>query len=66
MPAIAVRVCTCVIPTGEADGKVACDGDGVTEHYDAVVIGSGAGGGTLARTLANAIRVGEHLVHRLL
>jgi choline dehydrogenase-like flavoprotein len=24
----------------------------VTEHYDAVVIGSGAGGGTLARTLA--------------
>jgi len=24
----------------------------VTDHYDAVVIGSGAGGGTLARTLA--------------
>jgi len=24
----------------------------VTDHYDAVIIGSGAGGGTLARTLA--------------
>jgi WD40 repeat protein len=26
----------------------------VTDHYDAVVIGSGAGGGTLARTLATS------------
>jgi len=26
----------------------------VTDHYDVVVIGSGAGGGTLARTLAMA------------
>ena len=38
--------------TGEADGIITCDGDGVTDHYDAVVMGSGAGGGTLARTLA--------------
>ena len=38
--------------TGEAAGKIACDGDEVADHYDAVVIGSGAGGGTLARTLA--------------
>jgi choline dehydrogenase-like flavoprotein len=33
-------------------GSATCDGDGVTDHYDVVVIGSGAGGGTLARTLA--------------
>jgi flavin-dependent dehydrogenase len=26
----------------------------VTEHYDAIIVGSGAGGGTLARTLARS------------
>jgi flavin-dependent dehydrogenase len=61
----------------------------VTEHFDAIIVGSGAGGGTLAHTLArsgkrillergdfltrdpaltamaNAIRVGEHLLSRM-
>jgi choline dehydrogenase-like flavoprotein len=70
----------------------------VTEHYDVIIVGSGAGGGTLAHTLArsgkrilllerhvvdtsffpsigtvnpaltamaNAIRVGEHLLSRM-
>ena len=44
----------------------------VTEHYDVIIVGSGAGGGTLAHTLAsaltamaNAIRVGEHLLGRM-
>ena len=72
----------------------------VTEHYDVIIVGSGAGGGTLAHTLAhqagtcrfgtdpatsvldvnckahelnnpaltamaNAIRVGEHLMSRM-
>jgi len=73
----------------------------VTEHYDAIIVGSGAGGGALAHTLArsgkrillheldnlyvvdtsffpsigavnpaltamaNAIRVGEHLLSRM-
>jgi succinate dehydrogenase/fumarate reductase flavoprotein subunit len=31
----------------------------VTEHYDVIIVGSGAGGGTLA------IRVGEHLVSQM-
>jgi choline dehydrogenase-like flavoprotein len=31
-----------------------CDGGEMTDYYDAVVIGSGAGGGTLARTLATS------------
>jgi 2-polyprenyl-6-methoxyphenol hydroxylase-like FAD-dependent oxidoreductase len=26
----------------------------VTEHYDAIIVGSGAGGGTLAHTLARS------------
>ena len=38
-------------------------------RYDAIIIGSGAGGGTLARpaltAMANAIRVGDHLLERL-
>jgi choline dehydrogenase-like flavoprotein len=29
----------------------------VTEHYDAIIVGSGAGGGTLAHTLARDIPV---------
>ena len=62
----------------------------MTEHYDVIIVGSGAGGGTLAHTLArsgkrilllergdigavnpaltamaNAIRVGEHLLSRM-
>jgi flavin-dependent dehydrogenase len=62
----------------------------VTEHYDAIIVGNGAGGGTPAHTLArsgkrilllergdfltrnpaltamaNAIRVGEHLLSRM-
>jgi len=45
----------------------------VAETYDVIVIGSGAGGGTLVHTLAltgkrimaNALRVGEHLRQRL-
>ena len=61
----------------------------MTEHYDAIIVGSGADGGTLAHTLArsgkrillergdfltrdpaltamaNAIRVGEHLLSRM-
>lgn len=34
-------------------------------RYDVVIIGSGAGRGTLARHLANALRVGDHLLERL-
>jgi choline dehydrogenase-like flavoprotein len=34
----------------------------VAERYDVIVVGSGAGGGTLAHTMANAIRVGDHLL----
>ena len=48
----------------------------MTEHYDVIIVGSGACGGTLAHTLArsgkrivllergDAIRVGEHLLSR--
>jgi choline dehydrogenase-like flavoprotein len=35
----------------------------VTEHYDVIIVGTGVGGGTLA--MANAIRVGEHLLSRM-
>jgi len=43
------------------------------QHYDVVVIGTGAGGGTLGHRLAvpsltaiaNALRVGDHLLERL-
>jgi choline dehydrogenase-like flavoprotein len=72
-----------------------CLHDGlVTEHYDVIIVGSGAGGGTLAHpkpvfvdgkysskdtsffpsigavnpaltAMANAIRVGEHLMGRM-
>jgi ribose 1,5-bisphosphokinase PhnN len=38
----------------------------VTQHYDVIIVGSGAGGGTLALTaMANAIRVGEHRLGRM-
>jgi choline dehydrogenase-like flavoprotein len=40
----------------------------VTEHCDVVIIGTGAGGGTIANVLtvmANAIRVGNHLLQRM-
>ena len=37
---------------------------GVTEHSDVIIVGSGVGGGTLAH-MANAIRVGEHLLSRM-
>jgi 2-polyprenyl-6-methoxyphenol hydroxylase-like FAD-dependent oxidoreductase len=40
----------------------------VTEHYDVIIVGSGAGGGTLAHTLAPSgkrIRIGEHLLGRM-
>jgi choline dehydrogenase-like flavoprotein len=41
----------------------------VTEHYDAIVVGSGAGGGTLAHTLARSgkriLLFGEHLLSRM-
>jgi len=49
----------------------------VTEHCDVIIVGSGAGGGTLAHTLARSgkrlqllergdtIRVGEHLLSRM-
>src|SRR5436305_12675609 len=30
----------------------AVDSEGVTEHYDVIIVGTGAGGGTLAHTLA--------------
>jgi choline dehydrogenase-like flavoprotein len=42
------------------------------DHYDVIIIGSGAGGGTLAWRLApsgkrnaNALRVGDHLLEGL-
>lgn len=44
------------------------------QHYDVVIIGTGAGGGTLGHRLAmnpsltaiaNALRVGDHLLERL-
>ena len=39
------------------------------DPYDVIVIGTGAGGGTLAHTvapaaMANGIRVGEHIAER--
>ena len=47
----------------------------VTGHYDVVIIGTGAGGGTIANVLAKAgkrilllergDRVGEHLLERM-
>jgi choline dehydrogenase-like flavoprotein len=43
----------------------------INGSYDVIIIGSDAGGGTLARRLAphgqaaNALRVGEHLEQRL-
>jgi len=50
----------------------------VTEHYDVIIVGSGAGDGTLAHTLARSgkrilllergdflTRVGEHLLSRM-
>ena len=40
-------------------GSAGSEDGGVTEHYDAIIVGSGAGGG------ANAIRVGEHLLSRM-
>jgi choline dehydrogenase-like flavoprotein len=44
------------------------DSGTVNEHYDVIIIGSGAGGGTLAHTLAGSgksILLGEHLRERL-
>lgn len=45
---------------------------GDDQHYDVVIIGTGAGGGTLGHRLApsltaiaNALRVGDHLTERL-
>jgi hypothetical protein len=44
---------------------------GTTAHYDVIVIGTGAGGGTFAHRLApltamaNALRVGDHVLERL-
>jgi choline dehydrogenase-like flavoprotein len=36
------------------------------QRYDVIIIGAGAGGGTLAHRLAgNALRVGDHLLARL-
>jgi len=39
----------------------------MAESYDVIVIGTGAGGGTLARHLApsGALRVGDHVLERL-
>ena len=34
----------------------------MSDSYDVIVIGSGAGGGT---AMANAIRVGDHLLERM-
>jgi choline dehydrogenase-like flavoprotein len=36
----------------------------VTEHYDAIIVGSGAVNPALT-AMANAIRVGEHLLSRM-
>jgi len=50
------------------------DGRAMAENYDVIIIGSGAGGGTLAHTgavnpaltaIANAMRVGEHIRDRI-
>jgi hypothetical protein len=43
----------------------------VTEHYDVIIVGSGAGGGSIGAVnpaltaMANDIRVGEHLLSRM-
>jgi choline dehydrogenase-like flavoprotein len=38
----------------------------VAEHYDVIIVGSGAGGGTLAHPLAQSgKRIGEHLLSRM-
>ena len=59
-------------------GAAGSEDGGVTEHYDAIIVGSGAGGGTLAHPLARSgkrilllergdflTRVGEHLLSRM-
>src|ERR1035437_5674647 len=38
--------------TGGAPSATRGDGGLVTEHYDVIIVGTGAGGGTLAHTLA--------------
>jgi choline dehydrogenase-like flavoprotein len=35
-------------------GSAGSEDGGVTEHYDAIIVGSGAGGGTLVHTLARS------------
>jgi hydrogenase maturation factor HypE len=48
---IARRFASCVGVGGVSWRRGRHDG-GVTEHYDVIIIGTGAGGGTLAHTLA--------------
>jgi choline dehydrogenase-like flavoprotein len=42
--------------TGEVGDATACKGEKVGEDYDIIIVGSGAGGGTLAHTLAHTGR----------
>jgi choline dehydrogenase-like flavoprotein len=37
----------------------------VTQHYDVIIVGSGAGGTLALTAMANPIRVGEHLLDRM-
>jgi choline dehydrogenase-like flavoprotein len=47
--------------------RCTADSENVSEHFDIVIVGAGAGGGTVNPALtamANPIRVGEHTLER--
>ena len=52
IPAGCARAQPAVTQKGESSRALCADNDHVGEHYDVIIVGSGAGGGTLANTLA--------------